>query len=80
MIKHNLPFVESSSNMQDIIVKMTEGRLGLALCRELQKSFMWIITDGDLRRSLVKNVDLSHIQPKDVMNDSTFSVALLESD
>ncbi len=69
MIKRNLPFVDISSNMQDVIVKMTECRLGLALVGS-PKKLIGIITDGDLRRSLVNNVDLNQIKPSEIMNTS----------
>ena len=69
MITNNLPFVDVSSNMQDVIVKMTECRLGLALVGS-SKKLVGIITDGDLRRSLVDNVDLSQIKLREIMNTS----------
>ena len=69
MIIENLPFIDSSSKMNDVIVKMTEGRLGLALLGNAKK-LDGIITDGDLRRSLVKNVDISKIKPNEIMNSS----------
>ena len=69
MIKKNLPFVDISSKMQDVIVKMTECRLGLALVGS-PEMLVGIITDGDLRRSLVNNVDLNQIKPNEIMNTS----------
>ena len=69
MIIENLPFIDSSSKMNDVIVKMTEGRLGLALLGNAKK-LDGIITDGDLRRSLVKNIDISKIKPNEIMNSS----------
>jgi len=69
MITNNLPFVDVSSNMKDVIVKMTECRLGLALVGS-SKKLVGIITDGDLRRSLVDNVDLSQIKLREIMNTS----------
>ena len=69
MIRENLPFIDSSSKMSDVIVKMTEGRLGLALLGD-SKKLDGIITDGDLRRSLVNNVDLNKIKPNEIMNSA----------
>ncbi len=69
MIRENLPFIDSSSKMSDVIVKMTECRLGLALLGE-SKKLDGIITDGDLRRSLVNNVDLNKIKPNEIMNSA----------
>ncbi len=67
MIKDNLPFVYSYSNMQDVIVKMTEARLGIALVGS-RNNLEGIITDGDLRRALVKNDDINKIKAEDIMN------------
>ena len=53
--------------MSDVIVKMTEGRLGLALLGD-SKKLNGIITDGDLRRSLVNNVDLNKLVIKVLIN------------
>jgi len=39
MIRENLPFIDSSSKMSDVIVKMTECRLGLALLGDSKKAF-----------------------------------------
>ena len=69
MIKDNLPFVYSYSNMQDVIVKMTEARLGIALVGS-KNNLEGIITDGDLRRALVKNEDINKIKAEDIMNSS----------
>ena len=69
MIKDNLPFVYTYSNMKDVIVKMTEARLGIALVGT-QNKLEGIITDGDLRRSLVNNVDIKQIKAKEIMNSS----------
>ena len=55
--------------MNEVIVKMTEGRLGLALLGD-SKKLDGIITDGDLRRSLVKNIDLNKIKPNEIMNSA----------
>ena len=67
MITNNLPFVDVSSNMQDVIVKMTEARLGIALVGS-RNNLEGIITDGDLRRALVKNDDINKIKAEDIMN------------
>ncbi len=74
MISNNLPFVFGSSKMQEVIVKMTEARLGIALVGTSEK-LDGIITDGDLRRSLVNNVDISKISAKQIMNSSPLIVS-----
>ncbi len=66
MRTHDLPFVEPNRPVSEVIVAMTEGRLGLALVGapdELQG----IITDGDLRRMLVEGRDLHRTQAQAIM-------------
>ena len=60
--------------MQDIIVKMTEARLGIALVGTSEK-LDGIITDGDLRRALINGSDLDKINAKEIMNTSPLIVS-----
>ena len=66
---NNLPFVLKDSNIQNVLIKMTEGRLGLAIVGSKQK-LEGIITDGDIRRALIDRPDFSSLKAKDIMNNS----------
>ncbi|MDA7545709.1 KpsF/GutQ family sugar-phosphate isomerase [Alphaproteobacteria bacterium] len=63
----NLPFVNKESNVQDVLIKMTEGRLGLALVGSKEK-LLGVITDGDIRRALIDNSNFSNLKANDLMN------------
>ncbi|MDA9564662.1 KpsF/GutQ family sugar-phosphate isomerase [Alphaproteobacteria bacterium] len=63
----NLPFVNKESNVQDVLIKMTEGRLGLALVGSKEKLY-GVITDGDIRRALIDNSNFSNLKANDLMN------------
>ncbi len=67
MKQTNLPFVDKQSNVQDVLVKMTEGRLGLALVGS-KEDLLGIITDGDIRRALIDNAQFSQLKAIDLMN------------
>ncbi|MDA0916630.1 MAG: KpsF/GutQ family sugar-phosphate isomerase [Proteobacteria bacterium] len=67
MKQTNLPFVDKLSNVQDVLVKMTEGRLGLALVGS-KEDLLGIITDGDIRRALIDNAQFSQLKAIDLMN------------
>lgn len=54
MKKPPLPTVLLSANVSDIIQQMTSGRLGLCLVADEQGSIQGLISDGDLRRSMMK--------------------------
>jgi arabinose-5-phosphate isomerase len=66
---NNLPFVLKDSNIQNVLIKMTQGRLGLAIVGSKQK-LEGIITDGDIRRALIDMPDFSSLKAKDIMNNS----------
>lgn len=63
----NLPFVRKEANVQDVLIKMTEGRLGLALVGSKEKLY-GVITDGDIRRALIDNSNFSILKANDLMN------------
>jgi arabinose-5-phosphate isomerase len=63
----NLPFVRKEANVQDVLIKMTEGRLGLALVG-FKEELYGVITDGDIRRALIDNSNFSNLKANDLMN------------
>ena len=77
MKQNNLPFIDQNSIVQDVLVKMTEGRLGLALVGT-KEELMGVITDGDIRRALIDNKNFAELKAKDLMN--TNPLTALESD
>ena len=67
MKQNNLPFVDKEAIVQDVLVKMTEGRLGLALVGNMER-LLGVITDGDIRRALIDNNKFSQLKAMDLMN------------
>lgn len=74
MVSANLPFVDDAMPMSEVIMRMTEGRLGLALVGQ-QDALTGIITDGDLRRLLVTGVDLSAVTAKDAATPNPLTIS-----
>ena len=66
---NNLPFVLKDLDIQNVLIKMTEGRLGLAIVGS-KEHLNGIITDGDIRRALVERPNFSSLKAKDIMNES----------
>lgn len=56
MVKNNLPIVRKETILKDCLIKMTESRGGVVIILE-NNCLKGILTDGDVRRSLVKNND-----------------------
>ena len=77
MKQNNLPFIDQNSGVQDVLVKMTEGRLGLALVGT-KEELKGVITDGDIRRALIDNKKFADLKAKDLMNSNPLTA--LESD
>ena len=77
MKQNNLPFVEKQATVQEVLVKMTEGRLGLALVGSKEK-LHGVITDGDIRRALIDNKQFSQLKAIDLMNKNPLTA--FESD
>ncbi|HRG43849.1 MAG TPA: KpsF/GutQ family sugar-phosphate isomerase, partial [Saprospiraceae bacterium] len=66
---NNQPWVNINAGIKDIIVAISSGRLGVTAVKE-GETVMGVITDGDLRRMLEKEMDLSALQAKDIMTHS----------
>jgi arabinose-5-phosphate isomerase len=77
MKQHNLPFIDQNSIVQDVLVKMTEGRLGLALVGT-KEELKGVITDGDIRRALIDNKNFAELKAKNLMNSNPLTA--LDSD
>ena len=73
MCTENLPFVDPKASVQDALMVMTEGRLGLALVGNAD-NLVGVITDGDLRRLLVKRVDIAVTAVSDVASPMPLTI------
>ncbi len=61
MRKKNLPIVDNNTLLKDAIVVMSEGRLGVVLISDDSGKLEAILTDGDLRRALMReDFNLKH--------------------
>lgn len=63
----DVPIVKSNSSLKDAILVMTYKRLGMTCVVEERNKLVGIITDGDLRRLLEKNLDINNLKAADVM-------------
>jgi arabinose-5-phosphate isomerase len=65
----NKPMVSPTSSIKDVIVEISEKRLGVTAVVE-NNVLVGIITDGDLRRMLQNGGDINAIQAKDIMSSN----------
>jgi arabinose-5-phosphate isomerase len=60
------PQVVPEQSLKEVIVEMTQKRLGVTAVTDVENNLLGIITDGDLRRMLEKN-GLDEVKAKDIM-------------
>ena len=61
------PKVLTSQSLKEVIVEMTTKRLGVTAVVDEKNNLSGIITDGDLRRMLEKNVTIDKVKADDIM-------------
>lgn len=74
MLQDNLPFVDPQSPMNEVIITMTQSLPGIALVVDSKQKLLGVITDGDLRRTLVRGGDLSKTLASDIMTQSPITI------
>ncbi|MES2003830.1 MAG: KpsF/GutQ family sugar-phosphate isomerase [Bacteroidota bacterium] len=73
------PAVLPTASLKEVIVEITEKRLGVTAVVDAGNKVTGIITDGDLRRMLERSDDISKITAKDILspNPKTIQPGLL---
>jgi arabinose-5-phosphate isomerase len=64
------PKVLSTATIKEVIIEMTEKRLGAAVVVNETENILGIITDGDLRRMLEKTGTFENLQANDIMSSN----------
>ena len=70
----NLPVAGMDMPLREAVLTISEGRLGLVVIIENQQ-IKGIVTDGDLRRALVSQVDMNQANIADIMTRSPITIA-----
>ena len=71
--KNEIPKVNKDSSIKDVIVEISEKRLGTTAVIENDR-IVGIITDGDIRRMLEKNEDINMLCARDIMSENPITV------
>ncbi len=69
------PAVKEISTLKEVILEITQKRLGITAVISEQGKLTGVITDGDLRRMLEKTTDLEKVLAKDIMTSGPKTVA-----
>ncbi len=86
MRKENLPIVREDTTLKEAIVVMSEGKLGSVLVADADNRLLALLSDGDLRRALMReDFDISHraldyasLEPKSYQNSELLASEALE--
>lgn len=68
MQRIGLPFVTVHQPLEQVLFRMTEGRVGLAIVLDDEKNLVGVLTDGDLRRTLQRNAGALNLPVCEVMS------------
>lgn len=69
------PLVFEGQSVKEVIVEITQKRLGVTAVVNEQNALAGIITDGDLRRMLEKNTDIEGTVARDIMTRNPKTIA-----
>jgi len=67
-VNNDKPKVSATATLKEVIVEITEKRLGVTAVVDENNIVKGIITDGDLRRMLEKSSSLNNITAKDILS------------
>lgn len=73
-VQNEKPEVKAGSSIRDVIIEITKKRLGAAVVTNEKNMIIGIITDGDIRRMLEKDLYGNNLQAKDIMSPSPKTV------
>jgi arabinose-5-phosphate isomerase len=74
-IHNEKPAVKQNSSLKEVIIEMTKKRLGVTAVINDDDIVLGIITDGDLRRMLEKNIPLEEAMARDIMSANPRHIA-----
>lgn len=66
-VHNEKPSVKSESKLKEVIIEITRKRLGVTVVLDDNNKIAGIITDGDLRRMLEKDLNHADVKAKDIM-------------
>jgi len=68
--KNEKPAVKATASIKDVIIEISNKRLGVTAVTDDNNKIIGIITDGDLRRMLVETTDINILKASDIMSAS----------
>jgi len=73
--KNDIPFVNSKENLKKALKIIDTKKLGLAVVKNKKNETIGIFTDGDLKRKIEINKDISSIKIEEIMTKKPISIS-----
>lgn len=73
-VQHQKPAVYEDDSIQQVILEMTSNRLGATAVLNRKQKVTGIITDGDLRRMIIKKIAMDTMTAKDIMGKKPLTI------
>jgi arabinose-5-phosphate isomerase len=75
MVKDNLPIAYLNDSIMDVILTISEKKMGVCLILSRNNSLMGVITDGDIRRGFQKHTErFIKLYAVDIMNQDPITI------
>jgi arabinose-5-phosphate isomerase len=71
---NDIVLAKPSSEIKEVLFKMTEKKIGFAVVIDDDKKVIGLITDGDIRRSAIKNPEIFLLNCKDIMHINPYTI------
>jgi arabinose-5-phosphate isomerase len=72
-------WVAADDSLKEVVISMTQRPLGAACVVDEQYGLLGLITDGDLRRALLKHDDIRFLHARDIMTARPVTVRVSAS-
>jgi arabinose-5-phosphate isomerase len=78
----DIPIVTENQSLLESLIEISSKKLGMTCVVDAQGDLVGILTDGDIRRSLINNNDIQHLNVSDIMtrNPKSIDAHMLASD
>jgi arabinose-5-phosphate isomerase len=71
----HLPKIQAHSNLHDCLIEVSSKKLGMTCVTNAQDKLVGVVTDGDIRRCLMRQIDIYQTQTQEIMNPSPKTIS-----
>jgi len=71
----DIVFTKPTSEIKEILFKMTEKKIGFAVIVDDEKKIKGLITDGDIRKNAMENPEIFNLKCQDIMHPNPYTIS-----